>query len=126
MSDELVCWNCGTSLAEVERPLLRLAVCPACDVELHVCRLCRFYDPRVSDRCTEEAAEVAMNKERANFCDYFTPQTGAYTAPDESKAHAAKDQLAALFGDSAGADAAGASDARDELEALFGNKTSDK
>ena len=96
----LVCWKCGASLDALSLPLRRLEVCPECDSELHVCRMCRFYDPNISDQCTEDGAEEVREKERANFCDYYKPRHGAYQVRDTSGAHAAKHKLNALFGES--------------------------
>lgn len=95
---ELVCWNCGDSLKTEPLPLSRRAVCAVCNAELHVCRLCQFYDPRVSDQCTEDRAEQVREKDRANFCDYFKPKLGAYVARQDTKSVAAKAALDGLFG----------------------------
>lgn len=94
----LVCWNCGTSLQALSLPLRRLEVCPECDSELHVCRLCSFYDPNSIDQCTEEDAEEVRDKERANFCDYYKPRAGAYHARESAEASVARSELNALFG----------------------------
>jgi len=122
--DDLVCWKCGASLAALTLPLRRQDVCRACDAELHCCRLCEFHDTTVAKQCREPIAEEVKDKTRANFCDYFRPRPGAWTAPDPAakSAHAALD---ALFGGTAaasGAPAAGddaASRARSALDDLF-------
>ena len=124
MSSEtgLVCWKCGTSLAVLSIPFRRLEVCPECDSELHVCRMCMFYDPNSIDQCTQEDAEEVREKERANFCDYYKPRTGAYLARDTSQTDAAKDKLNALFGDSSGGGSQStesSSSTGQELEDLF-------
>ena len=97
-SEGFVCWKCGASLAALSLPLRRLEVCPQCDSELHVCRMCTFYDPNISDQCTEDAAEEVREKERANFCDYYKPRAGAYQVRDSTEANEARNQLDALFG----------------------------
>jgi hypothetical protein len=76
----LVCWKCGAPLDEVPLPLSRQAECPACRAWLHVCRLCEFYDPRLTSKCREERAEEVRDREVANFCDYFKPRPDAYSA----------------------------------------------
>ena len=118
---ELVCWNCGDSLKTEPLPLSRRAVCAACNVELHVCRLCQFYDSRVSDQCTEDRAEQVREKDRANFCDYFKPKPGAYVKREDTKSVAAKAALDGLFGGTAQNDApdAGGDKARMRLDKLF-------
>ena len=107
-------------------PLRRLEECRKCGAELHVCKLCEWYDVTVAKHCREPIAEEVKDKERANFCDYFKPRPGAYSDAGVTAAAQAKSQLDALFGGSqapAGADAAApsaADRARAELEALFG------
>jgi len=96
----LVCWHCGASLQQVSLPLTRLAQCKACGADLHVCRLCKFYNPRHSDKCDHELAEPAREVDVANFCHYFRPQAGAYNSQEKSRADDALAQLQALFGDS--------------------------
>jgi hypothetical protein len=58
MTNALICWKCGASLAELPLPLGRLAECLACHAELHVCRMCEFYDPRVTNSCDEPRGAV--------------------------------------------------------------------
>ncbi|MEQ6341389.1 MAG: hypothetical protein M3A44_06960 [Gammaproteobacteria bacterium] len=115
---------------ELPIPLSRLAECPACRADLHVCRLCAFYDPRVSNSCREPVADAVKDKERANFCGYFQAQSGAYNPRADEKASTAKAQLEAIFG-SASLDSgepsmskvgqrSEAEAAREQLERLFG------
>ena len=102
-------------------PLSRLSVCLECEAELYACLMCRFHDPKLRDGCREERAEHVLEKERANFCEFFEPRAGAYQARDGGKAAAAKAELDALFG---GPKAETPADpARAELDKLFGNKS---
>ncbi len=58
-----------------------------------------MHDPREPNECTEEDALEVMDKERANFCDYYKPNPDAYS-PGFTEAHTrAESELAALFGD---------------------------
>ena len=70
----------------------------ACRAELHVCLMCEFYDTSVAKSCRETVAEEVKDKQRANFCDYFRPNDGAYRPGDQSAADKAKAELDALFG----------------------------
>lgn len=122
----LVCWKCGAALDDVLQPLRRLEECKACGAELHVCRLCEFFEPRVARSCRETIADEVKNKERANFCDYFKPRPGAYQSRNVGAVDAARSQLDSLFGGGAGA-APAAKDAKVEadraraaLDQLFG------
>lgn len=98
MPHDLSCWKCGASLAALSLPLRRLDECPACRAELHVCRLCVDYEPRVAKHCREPTAEEVRDKTRANFCDHFKPRAGAYVAPDTAGVDAARAELDRLFG----------------------------
>ncbi len=122
MTEALSCWRCGAPLADLSLPLSRLDECPDCGNDLHVCRMCRWFDPNVAKSCREDDAEEVKEKERANFCDYFEPRAGAYDVAAGATEQRARGQLDALFGDTAEqADAAGEADSRQEAESLFGN-----
>lgn len=130
MSEPLSCYRCDHSLEGLPLPLGRRDECPGCLAELHACRMCRMYDPREPTGCTEEDALEVMEKERANFCDYFKPNPDAYS-PGFMEAHnRAESELAALFSDAApggevdettseGPGAAGEDDALSRAEDLF-------
>lgn len=118
-AQDLVCWKCGAALKELPLPLARLAECPACRAELHVCRQCEFYEARVADQCTEDRAEAVKEKERANFCDWFRPRPQAYVARDESRSDAARRQLDTLFGAPPSGTANESSPARRALDDIF-------
>lgn len=47
--------------------------CYKCHTDLHVCKNCLHYDPKAYNECRETQADVVREKERANFCDYFSP-----------------------------------------------------
>ena len=74
LTDQLVCWKCGATITDTPFPLARTSVCRSCDAELHVCKLCEFFDTTVANQCRETIAERVNDKERANFCDYFKPK----------------------------------------------------
>ena len=102
------CHACGRPIAARERPGRRDR-CERCGADLHCCRQCRFYDPRAYNACAEPQAERVLDKERANFCDYFA--VAAPSAPDAPHAPAPAAER--------GAGAATSGDARAELERLF-------
>ena len=78
-------------------PLSRISECLACRAELHVCRLCGFFDARKAECCSEQRADPPKDKQRANFCEYFQPRADAWQAPDHIVADQAKDELQKLF-----------------------------
>jgi hypothetical protein len=115
---DLVCWKCGTSVAELPLPLSRLAECPKCRAYQHVCRMCQLFDPRLTGQCQEDRAEEVRDKEHANFCDWFKPRPNAHRPLGEGKTQAAKAKLDNLFGGAQAAD--GKVDvARNKISDLF-------
>ena len=98
MDHGLKCWKCGGSLAEYSLPLRRIEECRACRAELHVCRMCEFYDTATAKHCRETIADEVKDKQRANFCDYFKPTPSAYQPGTVSAADKARAELEALFG----------------------------
>ena len=120
----LVCWKCGGSLEDYTLPLRRLEECRACGAELHVCKMCRFYDTSKAKHCSEPIAEEVKDKARANFCDYFTPRPDAYEVSDRGAAETARAKLESLFGDrSSHSSATPEDEARKALEDLFKGKS---
>jgi hypothetical protein len=98
---------------------MRQDECPACHAQLHVCKLCELYEPKVAKQCREPIADEVKDKDRANFCGYFHPNPSAYKVQDHSAPGKARADLEALFG-GAGAGSGGSSAAGDALEKLFG------
>lgn len=122
---EVRCWRCGTVVDAALLPLRREEICVACNADLHVCKLCRFYNPSVSDACDEPIAQDVTNKERANFCDYFKPSPKAWKGQGSDATAAARAALDALFGappDPAAADSGAEDENRAALDRLFGLK----
>ena len=100
--NSLVCWNCGENLNDMPRPISRHASCPRCFNELHCCRLCRHYDPQKTATCFEDRAEPPLQKENANFCDFYAPRFDAFEAGNADKSNSARADLEALFGGESG------------------------
>lgn len=116
MADSLVCWRCGAQLKDLPLPLGRRSECPACQAELHVCRICRHYDTAKAKHCREPMAEEVKDKTRANFCEWLQPRAGAYS---ESAPSTARESLNSLFGEDSASQAPG-TDPRRALDDLFG------
>lgn len=66
---EGTCWHCGHPLSEVD--YARENRCPGCGRATHACRNCRFFMPGKPNECMEPLVERVVEKDRANFCDYF-------------------------------------------------------
>ena len=95
---DLKCWKCGAGLDYLLMPLSGRARCRNCEAALHVCRMCRFYDPRVAKQCREPVADTVRDKDRPNFCGYLELKPDAWKPVDHTPADAATAELNALFG----------------------------
>ncbi len=93
----IVCWKCGASLADLSLPFSRRDECRACRAELHVCRMCRFYDTHKAKSCAEPVADEIQDKVRANFCGYFVAAGGRFV-PRTGAEDRARNALDDLFG----------------------------
>lgn len=98
MAHNFTCYRCGGSLAKLSLPFSRHDECPHCENYLHVCKMCRFFDASATRQCLEDDAEDVTEKERLNFCDYFSPSESAFDPVKKSAADRAANELDALFG----------------------------
>jgi hypothetical protein len=96
-----MCWYCGAPLTAAE-PIGRSLRCEVCGKDIRSCGNCRFYSPGSSVYCREPqaAAELPRDRERANFCDWFSlnlslrsPGQGQKQGKDRAAAKAAFDNL---------------------------------
>lgn len=128
MTDEWVCWKCGAAVAASKPTIARTDECVVCRADLHVCRLCVFFDERVSRQCREPVADEVTDKTRANFCGYFEVRANAHRNDSAAAStRAALDKLFATPSASASAAAEPPSEeerARRQLAELFGGRES--
>ena len=128
MADSYVCWKCGAPIGHLPFPLGRMSKCEQCKADLHVCKLCKFYDRARANQCQETVADAVVDKQRANFCGYFQPKADAFQLQDSTAANDAQQELSALFGGSV--DIPNSSNDPDsvksELEKLFDKDDADK
>jgi len=92
---KLSCFSCYKEI-EFNDSIGRRDECPYCRNDLHVCKNCRHYDPKVYNECKETQAEVIREKERANFCDFFE-SGGAGGNSARETAEALRARAEALF-----------------------------
>lgn len=90
----VLCFSCQTeSQFNVSRLSFR-EECPKCSADLHVCKNCVHYDPKVYNECRETSAEVVLEKERANRCEYFSPSNkSGKSGPSKADLMAAAEAL---------------------------------
>jgi len=66
-----MCWYCGSPVTDAE-PIGRSLRCQDCGKDLRSCKNCRFFLPGSRGDCRESGAQAQPDKERANFCDWFS------------------------------------------------------
>jgi len=118
MSDIIYCFRCGESLEKLSLPLSRRDECPACTADLHICRMCVYFNPNVPRQCTEDGADEVLDKLKVNFCDWFKPSATAFDPVMAARESQAKSQLDSLFGGEAATEAE-PDDASRSAEDLF-------
>jgi DNA-directed RNA polymerase subunit RPC12/RpoP len=114
MSETYSCWKCGSQLLDLLLPLPRHEECPHCGSQLHVCRMCVYFDTAVAQQCREPVADPVSDKQRANFCGYFQINPHAFTVSSDQTT-ASRRQVDALFGGESPAAASETSTTEDEL-----------
>src|SRR5262249_21661845 len=89
-----VCRHCGTAVT-LSEPIPRDAECSGCGRDLRACVQCRHYDTAYNNSCRETEAEPVVEKERRNFCEFFSFARGPRPKEGDSSArqHAARAQL---------------------------------
>ncbi|HYQ73324.1 MAG TPA: hypothetical protein VET88_15550 [Gammaproteobacteria bacterium] len=134
MKHRIECWHCGTAVKPDQLPVTRLEQCRHCHADLHACRLCRYWNPRYTSKCSHDHAEPPLERESANFCQFFRPVAGAFRNAAAPPGEAARASLESLFGvpheesgnDTAVDDMTESERARRALEDLFGNDKGDE
>ena len=80
----LYCFSCNSKNEFSERVGFR-DTCESCSADLHVCKNCEFYDPSSYNECREPNADRVVEKERANYCDYFQATSSKGSGEDNKK-----------------------------------------
>jgi hypothetical protein len=91
-----VCYSCKKQVSVVGKPG-RSDTCPHCDADLRCCFNCRFYDPKAYNQCRETQAERVLDKDRGNFCEYFSFKDSSDTAALDSLTQKKQNPLDTIF-----------------------------
>jgi hypothetical protein len=75
----------------------RRDACLACGADLHCCRNCGLHDPLLHNQCREPQAEVQVDRERGNFCEFFSFRAAVPGPAGADPAKPARARLDALF-----------------------------
>lgn len=79
------------------REIGRRDECPNCGADLHCCLDCGFFEPSAPKQCREPVAELVKEKNKANFCDYFTFRDAHASSASAAEASSARKTLDDLF-----------------------------
>jgi len=66
------CANCGAVLTPGFDPNGK---CPKCQLELHCCKQCRFFDTGAQFECTQPISERIYPKDAKNSCKFYEFRT---------------------------------------------------
>ncbi len=69
------CYSCNQTLESNQ--FHRQDSCLKCHRDTHVCKNCIHYDRAYNNECKESSADRVVDKEKSNFCDYFSPSDRA-------------------------------------------------
>ncbi len=89
-----ICAFCGAEVEIIDK-VGRLDECHSCKRDLHSCLQCKFYDRSFHNQCRENQAPYVSDKERANFCEFFS--FGRDAQSENKAADVAKNKLEELF-----------------------------
>ena len=93
----LVCYFCGNEFPE-DIKVYKSSECPSCGKDVKVCKNCEFYSPGSKWDCRETVSEAVIDKERANFCDFFVAGNKISGGKMKDKADNARSAFDNLFG----------------------------
>ena len=118
------CWQCGAKVTDQPLPLSTYAECRQCRAQLHCCRQCQHFNPRLRADCDEPRAESHSEREKANFCDWFKLRREFVESGEKAPSADHQTELDTLFGTDAGATETPL-DTRTQLDDLFGASSND-
>jgi hypothetical protein len=92
-----LCHRCGREL-QLPAGVQRTDSCPTCHSDVKVCLNCRFFDPHLSNQCREPQVEPVLEKDKANFCEFFQfRHTSAIGQPGMGGTQSEKDRAKSAF-----------------------------
>lgn len=84
-TNSVKCFKCNHILDFSPMDMIgRQEECPSCYQSLHCCKMCYFYDTTSYNECKEPMANRVLDKEKANFCDFFKLGGGSNNGPDKN------------------------------------------
>ncbi len=72
-AEKVSCYACLKDFdIEIGYKISRIEECPHCKKDMHCCKMCQFFDKSAYNECRESMAQRVVDKEKSNFCEYFT------------------------------------------------------
>ncbi len=95
---EAICYKCQSPIdIKVGHKAHRSDVCDHCNTSIKCCKNCTHYLPSAYNECKENQAERVLEKEKANFCEFFTMRNSSLSNQESQIKLDQKAKLAALF-----------------------------
>ena len=96
--ESITCYACHKELdIEAKAKIHKSSECDFCYADLRCCKMCELYSPTSYNECRETGADRIIEKEKANFCDFYVLKG---RAEDKNKVKNDLDSVAnALFKD---------------------------
>jgi len=91
-----ICFQCKKEVT-VDILISRKDVCPFCHADLRCCCNCRFHDLNSYNQCREPQADRVLDKNRSNYCDYFTFNDGNLSRKSKETKNMVRKKLEDLF-----------------------------
>ncbi len=91
-----LCHKCKNEI-NIPKTVGRKDACPLCQADLRCCLNCSHYNPSYYNQCIESQAERVLDKDRANFCDYFKFKDRVSKAMAEGDKSSIRKKLDDLF-----------------------------
>lgn len=92
------CIKCSNEISITEtKSIPRNTSCDNCTTDIRSCIFCRFYDQSKHNECSEPSADRVVDKEKANFCDYYEFNTSQKVLGKNNNKSDALKKLADLF-----------------------------
>jgi len=92
--EKVKCAACG---AIVQANVGFESTCPKCNADLHICRMCTFFDPGSRFECRKSLTARIVNKGGRNQCDLFSVRTVVERETSSGKPTDARQAFANLF-----------------------------
>ncbi|MBT4791988.1 MAG: hypothetical protein HON90_10485 [Halobacteriovoraceae bacterium] len=88
----IICYHCKEEIKlENTASISRSEECEQCAANIRNCFMCNFYDKNSYNECREPTADRIVDKEKANFCDFYkVNQRGKYNSEKEIALNAAE------------------------------------